>query len=45
MAMGASDGDGAAAGGGEPSQALLSSDQFDFEVYAGQYSGRTRVAR
>jgi COP9 signalosome complex subunit 1 len=35
----------APAGGGEPSQALLSGDQFDVEVYAAQYSGRTRVAR
>ena len=35
----------ASAGGGEPSQALLSGDQFDVEAYAAQYSGRTRVAR
>uniref|UniRef100_A0ACD5U4P2 Uncharacterized protein n=1 Tax=Avena sativa TaxID=4498 RepID=A0ACD5U4P2_AVESA len=35
----------ASADGGEPSQALLFGDQFDVEVYAAQYSGRTRVAR
>jgi COP9 signalosome complex subunit 1 len=34
-----------AGGGGEPSQALLSGDQFDVEAYAAQYTGRTRVAR